>query len=247
MKLTAYIIDGHQIDIRPAPLERDWMEATDQRYAYRCLPLDIANAFGWEILCSSGFSAIWDGGSKIESVRIDPDAGTQSSAITHFAHGVLTFHIPCIFQTEPGHDLMVQGPVNRPKDGISPLTGVVETDWAPYTFTMNWIFTRPGHRVRFEKGEPFCHIFTVRRGELEMVEPRLRLLSEDAELKRQFDVWQAGRGKFNTDLKQIGSEARSMRWQKMYYRGLDSERRPIGAEDHRTRVKLRPFSSVTQK
>ena len=48
MKLTAYVVDGHSVDIRPAPVERDWMDATDQRYAYRCLPLSIANAHGWK-------------------------------------------------------------------------------------------------------------------------------------------------------------------------------------------------------
>jgi Family of unknown function (DUF6065) len=31
-------------------MERAWMDATDQRFAYRCLPLNIANAHGWEIL-----------------------------------------------------------------------------------------------------------------------------------------------------------------------------------------------------
>ena len=44
MKLTAYVIDGHTLDIRPAPIERAWMDNTAQRYAYRCLPLSIANA-----------------------------------------------------------------------------------------------------------------------------------------------------------------------------------------------------------
>src|SRR5690606_30494589 len=51
MKLTAHVLDGHTLDVRPAPRERTWMDATDQRYAYRCLPLDIANAHGWELLC----------------------------------------------------------------------------------------------------------------------------------------------------------------------------------------------------
>ena len=45
MKLIAHVIDGHHVDIRPAPVERDWMEATNQRFAYRCLPLNIANAW----------------------------------------------------------------------------------------------------------------------------------------------------------------------------------------------------------
>ena len=56
MKLIAYLIDGHQMDIRPAPVEREWMDATGERFAYRCLPLNIANAHGWEILCPSSFT-----------------------------------------------------------------------------------------------------------------------------------------------------------------------------------------------
>lgn len=46
MKFIAHVLDGHTLDIRPAPHERAWMDATHQRYAYRCLPLAIANAHG---------------------------------------------------------------------------------------------------------------------------------------------------------------------------------------------------------
>jgi Family of unknown function (DUF6065) len=74
--LIAYLIDGHQVDIRPAPLEREWMEKSDQRFAYRCLPLNIANAYRWELLCLSGFSARWDGRSGKEAVWVAPDMGT---------------------------------------------------------------------------------------------------------------------------------------------------------------------------
>ncbi|MGK6315772.1 DUF6065 family protein [Neorhizobium sp. DT-125] len=36
--------------------------------------------------------------------------------------------MPCLFRTEPGYDLYVTGPINRPKEAIAPLIGVVETD-----------------------------------------------------------------------------------------------------------------------
>ena len=84
MQLIAHVIDGHQIDIRPAPVERNWMEATDHRYAYRCLPLNIANAHGWEILCPAGFTAIWNGGKGLDAISVHPDAGTTAPAISHF-------------------------------------------------------------------------------------------------------------------------------------------------------------------
>ena len=63
---------------------------------------------------------------------------------------------------------MVQGPINRPKDGIArALRRDRNRLVARYSFTMNWMFTRPGTPVRFEKGEPCCHIFPVRCGEIE--------------------------------------------------------------------------------
>ena len=241
MKLIAHVIDGHRVDIRPAPVERDWMEDTDQRFAYRCLPLNIANCFGWEILTGAGFTAVWNGGSAIDAITVLPDAGTTPPAVSHFGHGILTFHLPCLFRTETGDSLMVQGPINRPKDGIAALSGIIETDWSPYTFTMNWIFTRPGHGVRFEKGEPYCHILPVNCGALEHFEPELRLLSDDPELERQHEAWSANRLRFNSDLKQSGSDAQADKWQKIYYRGLTPDGQATMLEEHRTRLKLKPF------
>src|SRR6185503_19265222 len=212
MKLTAYVVDGHKLDIRPAPVERDWMEATNQRFAYRCLPLNIANAHGWEILCPSVFTATWTGGRTLSAVRVEMVSAGPAPAISHFGDGVLTFHLPCVFRSEPGFDLMVQGPINRPKDGLYPLTGVVETDWAPFTFTMNWMFTRPGAATRFEAGEPFCHLYPIRR-ELEAVEPQVLPLDSEPELKQQYETWTASRNQFNASLKQPGADERE-KWQK---------------------------------
>lgn len=76
----------------------------------------------------------------------------------------------------------------------------------PYSFTMNWKITRPNHPIGFEKGEPFCFLFPVKRGLVEQVEPALRDLDEDAESKRQFKY--AGRlRKFLSDVKQIKKDA----------------------------------------
>jgi hypothetical protein len=241
MKLIAHVIEGHHVDIRPAPVEREWMDETNQRFAYRCLPLNIANAFGWEALCNAGFLATWNGGASTDAITIEPDPGTQSPAVSHFGHGILTFHLPCLFRTEPGSSLMVQGPINHPRDGIAALAGIIETDWSPYSFTMNWIFTQPDVSVRFEKGEPYCHIFPVQLGVMESIEPELRLLSENPELKREHDLWSASRAKFNTDLKEPGSDAQADKWQKLYYRGLDPGATKPPAEEHRTRLRLKPF------
>ena len=247
IRLTAFVIDGHRLEIRPAPVERDWMDQTNLRFAYRCLPLSIANAHGWEILCSSGFAASWNGSDDLAAVSVTPDDEAPAAAVSHFGHGILTFHIPCLFRTEPGFDLMVQGPVNRPKDATAPLTGIVETDWSPFSFTMNWQFTRPHKPVRFEKGEPFCHLFPIRRSDIEDVEPELRLLSSDPTLKAQHDAWTRSRENFNAELMQPGSEAEAQKWQKLYHRGVVPGSDRPAAKDHRTRLRIRPFADDSSR
>jgi hypothetical protein len=239
-ELTAYVIDGHELRIRPAPLERAWMDSSNERFAYRCLPLNIANAHGWEILCTAGFAAYWNGSQALDAVRVLPDLNTTAPAVSHFGHGILTFHIPCLFKTDAGVDLFATGPINRPKDGIAPLTGVIETNWSPYTFTMNWQFTRPNMVVRFEADEPFCHIFPVARGELEAVDPVICDLSENPDLEHDYKLWSESRDDFNAGLKTPGSKAAEQRWQKTYFRGFTPSGKH-GDNGHRSKLRLRPF------
>ena len=138
---------------------------------------------------------------------------------------------------QPGFDLIAQGPVNRPKDGISPLSEIIETDWAPYTFTMNWAFTRKGVPVHFKAGEPYCHIIPVRRGEIETFEPELRPISEQPELHQQQSLDREPHPlqcRNRNGPERAGTEALFPRPR----RGGPAQRE---VQDHRTRVKLRPF------
>ena len=134
---------------------------------------------------------------------------------------------------------MVTGPLNEPKDGLAPLTGVVETDWAPFTFTMNWIFTRKLTAIAFERDEPFCMIFPLKRGLVEEVEPEIRALETDKELCAAYRAWAESRRDFNQDLRQPGSQAQAQKWQKDYFKGAESF--GIAPTDHRTKLKLREF------
>jgi hypothetical protein len=213
------------------------MDEAPQAFAYRCLPLNIANAHGWEVLCPSAFEATWNGGPAPADVKIRPLDNAGWPGLAHFGVGVVTFHLGYLMRTEPGYDLWVGGPANAPKDGIIALTGIVETDWAPYTFTMNWRFTRPHVTVRFERGEPFCSFFPIPRELLEQVTPEIRNLEADPEVKAEFDGWTQKRGQFLADLPRTGSEAHRQGWQKDYFRGqMPDGRKPL--DTHRTKVQL---------
>jgi hypothetical protein len=245
MDLVCYLHPGWAPLLRPATPSRAWMDATPEAFAYRCLPLNIANAHGWEVLSSCGFEACWTGGSAPADVLIrwDQEGAVAHSPVALFGQGVLTFHVEGLIRTPPGWNLWVGGPPNALKDGLQPLTGVVETDWSPFTFTMNWRFTRPGHWVRFEEGEAFCFFFPVQRGVLETIEPRLAPLGDDPELAARFADWSRLRQGFHDKMRTTSEELRpSAKWQKHYYRGVDvSGARLI--DDHESKLRLKPFDA----
>ena len=163
-----------------------------------------------------------------------PDVGRF--AMSNFARGVVTFHTGYIFRTEPGWNLLATGCFNQPKDGISPLTGVVETDWLPYPFTMNWQLTRPGV-VRFEKGEPFCLVFPVPQHALEEVQPEILALESNSELAAQHRAFREKRDQFMARFRAGDPSTLKQAWQKYYFKGeLPDDAKVIG--DHVQKLRL---------
>lgn len=240
MTLIAYPLSGPPPRIRPATAMRDWIDTMPEQFAYRCLPLNIASQYGWEVLCPARFTAEWDGGTGLDAIRVQVDGDTHLAPASHFGHGVLTFHLAALFRTAPGVNLYVTGPANHPKDGVAPLSGIIETDWSPYPFTMNWKFTSGGLAVTWEKDEPFALLFPVQRGLLESMEPEFRDLDSDPELAAQFRHWAESRAQFNDSLNDPQSTAVKERWQKGYYRGLMPDGRD-GPPEHQTKVRAKPF------
>jgi hypothetical protein len=243
MDLICYKYDGWQPRIRPGSPRRQWMDDTNERYAYRCLPLTIANSHGWELLSPVAFEAKWDGDIHMESVqiRMDPGYAEHLKPISLFGYGTMTWHVEAIFRTPPGWNLHVSGPPNRQKDAIQALGGIIETDWSPYTFTMNWRFTRAGQWVRFEENEPIAFFFPVERGRAEQFVPRIERLEDNPELRGAFEKWSASRNAFQKWVIEANPPAPADKWQKLYFRGLDADGKP-GPADHQSKLRLPPFA-----
>jgi len=215
------------------------MGATPDRFAYLCLPLVAANVSGWELLCPAEFTASWSGGPEPDAVRVSLASPHTWVPLGHFGHGILTLHTGYLFRTSAGHNLWVRGPINAFKDGLAALEGVIEADWLPYGFTMNYRFTRPHQTVRFEEGEAFCSIHPMPRSYLSRIEPTLRLLKDHPNLARQYRSWTRARYQWNAERLIEGSVAARTKWRKDYLLGQTAA--GDKAPEHEGAVKLRPF------
>jgi hypothetical protein len=243
--LIGFITRDDPPQITPAPISRAWMSElseTDKGWPTRCLPMLIANQSGWVLHNRCAFTATWMDRDGVDVMTVPDKRDTaQFLPVSHFGNGILTWHLPMLFRTPAGYNLLVRGPANYPKDAVCALEGIVETDWASASFSMSWKFTRKMMPVRFEVDEPICMVVPQRRAELEEFAPELRHLDSDEDLQRKHESFLRPRdaeGQMRAAAAVAAGE--KVQWQGDYTRGrhIDGE---AGATDHQTRRHLRSF------
>lgn len=244
--LIAYVIAPPTgMELVAAPASRVWMDATRDRFANRCLPLRIANQAGWFITNDETVRAVWNGGDDPQDVHLGfEDESRPHRVESHFGHGIVTWRLPYLFRTPPRYNLLVRGPSNWPIHGAFALEGIVETDWAVATFTMNWQLTSVDTAVCFLEGEPIAMVVPQRRGELEEFVPSIVHVSAEPGLASRYHGWNSSREQFIGGLKVPGSTASAARWQRDYVLG----KTPDGtvAPEHQARLNLRAPVRLTE-
>lgn len=218
------------IRIEPAGVKRQWMDDTSNEYAYRCLPLNIANQHGWAVYPQNRIVAMWDGklGTSKDHVIIVENPNNVASS--WFGEGTLTFHLPFLVRLDPGYSLFITGAPNHFMKGIQACSGVYEADWAPYSFTMNWKFTHSYEPVVFTPNDPICFFYPVPRELIDQTTTKYSHIDDqDDHFKEMAHMFGKSRDTFlqeNTD----GD------WQKNYFKGLypDGSKCPF---NHKTKLK----------
>ena len=239
--LIAYPISPLEMPLMVAPIGRDWIAATPRHFAQRCLPLMIANRAGWLLISMHKFTVTWGGEESPASLTVQyQSGGAPFPAHSRFGSGILTFNIPFLFRTPPGVNLLVRGPANYFKDGIAPLEGIIETDWAETTFTMNWKVTRPHHAVTFESGEPVAMIVPHARGYLESFDPVIRDIATDQNLMNAYIRWMEVRDAQDKAHQDKNSDKYQNSWDGSYSKGI-SVAGNESASDHQQKIALKNF------
>lgn len=234
MKITAYKVVRDVMELRPASPNRGWMDDSINKNAYRCLPLTMANSYGWELLSRSEITAEWNGGQRPDDVKITRASGACFPS-SHFGEGVLTWHTGYLFRTEFPYGLYVTGSPNEPFHNIVCLSGIVETHWLPFPFTMNWRFTAPGS-ITIKEGDVIAHVFPVKLDVFDDMESAEIIPIEDnPELYGEYKEWSESRLQFNKKTRA------SDEWQKNYFKGVNLKGEKI--EDHRTKPNVPNFKN----
>lgn len=166
-----YPFPEYKPNIEQASSRRHWMDASSDSHPYHCIPVVRANSHGWQITLPQDVTVVWNGGEGADAIEILQgrmlEGYDYNLADTSLGHGVLSFHPYILVKTPEPYNLYVTGAPNFIMQGAVPLTGVVETWWSPYTFTMNWKIRYINRPVTFKKGMPYCFFFPINSLELE--------------------------------------------------------------------------------
>ena len=173
--------------------KRDWFTP----HFYKCLPLSIANMQGLAFSSPFSFDVLWNGSDGTDAISINVYDDSQILNFTktnhvyissHFGHGIFTMHFPLILKTPPNVNLMTIAPPNYPLPGISPMSGVVETDNLSFTFTLNFKIDLPNTLIKIGKNYPLMGIIPIPRyycDSFELVNAYDILNKNDIEEQRQ--------------------------------------------------------------
>lgn len=234
MKIEAYRLHNNVMRLDPATPSRDWMDKAINKNPYRCLPLVMANTYGWQIISSSEFTAEWDGGPYPNSIKIENISGINFPT-SHFGEGVLTWHTGYIFKTEYPYGLYVCGSPNQPIHNIICLSGIVETHWLPFPFTMNWRFTAPG-KIKILKDTVIAHIYPIQLDIFSDIQAEIKNISDNPQLNIAYKEWSRSRADF------LKGDRSKKDWQKNYFKGVDLN--GVQIENHITNPNVPKFHEI---
>lgn len=238
VKIEVFEVSASPMGVRPASRERAWFDEFPDHFPYRCLPLVIANQAGLVLSMNFAFSVVWDGTPAQSGIKVTSNDRRAATYITgHFGYGVLTFSLPYLFRTPENVALMAMGPANLPKIGVVAMEGIVETNWSPYTFTMNWKMLEPGRAVLWDAGEPFCQLVPIDLNLIKNIQVEHKPLAADPELQARHNTWAESRRKFNDERKTAPPSPGPSPWQKHYFQGKLPDGAPgVDPEAHLTKT-----------
>jgi hypothetical protein len=172
--------------IVPLKIHRDWMQETDDKFAYKCLPLNIANQYGWSVLAPFDFKVAWNGGKVPGSVEIfNVPQKYKNTISSHFGNATFTINLDFIIKTPKEYSLYIRGVPNKDYGILTPLDAIVETDWLPFTFTYNFKFSDTGI-VEFREGEELFSFFPIKRDSVENFSITAKSIKDDPDLMKDY-------------------------------------------------------------
>lgn len=157
---------GPVANIEPLSAKRDWMEATFDKHAYRCLPVTLTNQLGWAISFPEDITFMWDGQISTSGEHVKVLAG-EKYVQTGRGQATVSFETGLVFRTPENYSLLTYNVPNMFMEGISPYTTIISSSFFEGPLPVAWKVTKPFVPITIKAGQPVAAVFPISLTEIQ--------------------------------------------------------------------------------
>lgn len=161
---------GHRVKIEQTPVQREWMDLTDGRHAYKCFPVSMANSIGWSISFLDDIEFIWDGitdstPDHVKIIRSGPQVANADRG-----QATISFNSELRFKTDENTSILSIVPPNYWIDGAIPYTSIISTSFYKHPYPIAWKITKPNENIIIPAGTPVATLIPISLTDFSKVE-----------------------------------------------------------------------------
>jgi hypothetical protein len=135
---------------------RDWMDDSVDKQAYKCLPVTLANSLGWSFSLPEDISFILHSSTGIVEIL----NGSKYS-FTDRTNGTISFTSGLTIQTDAPTSLLIMPVPNQFIDGVVPFTSIINTSVLKAPLPSAWKITRYDQKITIKSGTPIAAIIPI--------------------------------------------------------------------------------------
>lgn len=166
INFEVYKDNGPVANIEPLSAKRDWMEATFDKHAYRCLPVTLTNQLGWAISFPEDITFMWDGQISTSGEHVKVLAG-EKYVQTGRGQATVSFETGLVFRTPENYSLLTYNVPNMFMEGVSPYTTIISSSFFEGPLPVAWKVTKPFVPITIKAGQPVAAVFPISLTEIQ--------------------------------------------------------------------------------
>ena len=168
--IDVYKYPLHRVKIEQTKIQRNWMDKTVDRHAYKCFPVSFANTIGWSISFLDDIEFIWDGisDSNPDHVKIIKSGANICDADR--GNATISFNTGLIFKTDSDMSILSIVPPNYFIDGAIPFTSIISTSFYQKPYPVAWKITKPNTKILISAGTPVATLIPLSIKKLSKIE-----------------------------------------------------------------------------
>ena len=155
-----YKDNGPVANIEPLSAKRDWMEATFDKHAYRCLPVTLTNQLGWAISFPEDITFMWDGQISTSGEHVKVLAG-EKYIQTGRGQATVSFETGLVFRTSENYSLLTYNVPNMFMEGVSPYTTIISSSFFEGPLPVAWKITKAFVPITIKANQPVAAVFPI--------------------------------------------------------------------------------------